>query len=78
MKKMTALFGYSDEYGFEKQVDQDNVGPRRNSNKFSAYSDRCRFTCRLVVTDLNSVLSIHKIWFIGLLILMLCDLNFFH
>ncbi|KAK4856537.1 hypothetical protein QYF36_018521 [Acer negundo] len=44
VKKMTALFGYSDEYGYEKQVDQDNVGPRRNSNKFSAYSDRHR--CR--------------------------------
>ncbi|KAK1562969.1 hypothetical protein Q3G72_020222 [Acer saccharum] len=44
VKKMTALFGYSDEYGYEKQVDQDNVGPRRNSNNFSAYSDRHR--CR--------------------------------
>ncbi|KAK1577992.1 hypothetical protein Q3G72_026659 [Acer saccharum] len=40
--KMVALFGYSDEYGYEKQVDQDNVGQRRNSNQFSADSDRHR------------------------------------
>ncbi|KAI9177553.1 hypothetical protein LWI28_016652 [Acer negundo] len=40
--KMVALFGYSDEYGYEKQVDQDNVGQRRNSNQFSADSDRYR------------------------------------
>ncbi|KAL5854190.1 hypothetical protein ACOSQ4_003992 [Xanthoceras sorbifolium] len=42
VKKMVALFGYSDEYGYEKQVDQDTLGPRRNSSKFTADSDRHR------------------------------------
>ncbi|KAL5787011.1 hypothetical protein ACOSP7_003960 [Xanthoceras sorbifolium] len=42
VKKMAALFGYSDGYGYEKQVDQDTLGPRRNSSKFTADSDRHR------------------------------------
>ncbi|KAK1583119.1 hypothetical protein Q3G72_022850 [Acer saccharum] len=41
VKEMAALFGYSDEYGYEKHVDL-NVGPRRNCNKFSADLDRHR------------------------------------
>ncbi|XP_059446277.1 zinc finger CCCH domain-containing protein 5 isoform X1 [Corylus avellana] len=41
VKKMAALFGYSDEAGYEKQVEQENLGQRRYSSKMST-DDRCR------------------------------------
>ncbi|XP_062176423.1 zinc finger CCCH domain-containing protein 5 [Alnus glutinosa] len=35
VKKMAALFGYSDEAGYEKQVEQENLGLQRYSSKMS-------------------------------------------
>ncbi|OMO82729.1 Zinc finger, CCCH-type [Corchorus olitorius] len=33
VKEMAALFGYSDEAGFEKQIEQENSGPSRDSSR---------------------------------------------
>ncbi|KAF5448092.1 hypothetical protein F2P56_028657 [Juglans regia] len=40
VKKMTALFGYYDEAGHEKQVEQENLGHRRHSSKMMTDVDR--------------------------------------
>lgn len=43
VKKMAALFGYSDEAGYEKQVEQENLGLQRYSSKMSS-DDRCAYS----------------------------------
>jgi hypothetical protein len=43
VKKMAALFGYSDEAGYEKQVEQENLGLQRYSSKMST-DDRCAYS----------------------------------
>lgn len=46
VKKMAALFGYTNDIGDWKQIDQDYSGQMRNSNKIiTAEIDRCCFTC---------------------------------
>ncbi|KAK9287468.1 hypothetical protein L1049_015889 [Liquidambar formosana] len=43
MKKMAALFGHSDESGYEKQMEQESLGQLRNSNRrITAVDDRYR------------------------------------
>lgn len=44
MNKMTALFGHSDESGYDKQMEQENFRQLRKSSKMlSADRDRCVF-----------------------------------
>lgn len=40
---MTALFGYYDEAGHEKQVEQENFGHRQHSSKMMTDVDRCAY-----------------------------------
>lgn len=42
VRKMAGLFGYVDEYGHDRYVDQDNVALRKNY-KYTADSDRFIF-----------------------------------
>ncbi|KAL2477645.1 Zinc finger CCCH domain-containing protein 5 [Forsythia ovata] len=44
VKKMVALFGYSDESGYDKQIEQESPRLHRNSGRMSTY-DKDRWAC---------------------------------
>lgn len=44
VRKMASLFGYSDEVGYQKEVEQENLGQLRHSRKRLTDVDRCAYT----------------------------------